>query len=400
MARVDAAGMGALYREVELPAEAAAGAMRRNGVGVDIVWLQKLDFELGRQQASTRERIWAAAGRRLNPESDADVAAAAQGLAGRGGPGVAAGRSPDRDGFAALVEDFRDLRRTGSTAANLLRHVDPWTGRIYCDLDPLGAETGRFTCADPPLQSLPRVLRGLVVAGPGNLLVAADFSQVELRVLAHLSQDPGLLGALRRGVDLHRRTAAYALGVPEAAVTEAQRRGVGKAVNFGVVYGQTAHGLAGTLSIDVERAVGMLANYFARHPGVHQWIVETRRAALRDGSVVTLFDRRRGLPGLRSGDPFTRDRALRQAVNTVVQGTAAELNKLALARLHRGLGPDCRLVFTVHDSVLVEAPSGRAAEVAGQVRQLMQVLPSRFTLPLPVVVGVGPNCEECERGAV
>ena len=228
VARVDAAGMGGLYREVELPAEAAAVAMRRNGVGVDVGWLRELDFELGRCQALTRERIWASAGRRLNPESDADVAAAVRHLAGGGGPGVAAGQSPGRDRFVKLVEVYCDLRRAASTAAGLLLRVDPGTGRVHCDLDPLGAATGRFTCADPPLQSLPRELRGLVVAGPGHVLVGADFSQVELRVLAHLSQDPELLGALRRGIDLHRRTAAYALGVPEDAVTAAQRDGVAR----------------------------------------------------------------------------------------------------------------------------------------------------------------------------
>ena len=226
-ARLDAAGMGTLYREVELPAEAVAVAMRRNGVALDVAWLQELEVEFGLSLASARERIWEVVGRRLNPESDRDVS-------------YAATRVADPDRLARLVEDYRGLRRSASTTAGLLRRVDPRTGRVHSNLDPLGAETGRFACGDPPLQCLPRVLRDVVVAGPGNVLVAADFSQVELRVLAHFSRDPGLLGALRLGADLHRRTAAYALGVPEAAVTAAQRHGVGKAVNFGVVYGKTA----------------------------------------------------------------------------------------------------------------------------------------------------------------
>ena len=209
-------------------------------------------------------------------------------------------------------------------ATALLRQVQP-DGRIYANLDPLGAVTGRFTCRDPNLQGLPKALRIAVEASPGHLLMEADVSQCELRVLAHFSQDQRLLNAFRDGnVDLHVQTAAAALGIAAEQVTNEQR-GIGKQVNFAIVFGMTADSLAQRLGISASEAQMLLDSYFAAYPGVRAWIAQVHAAAHEDRQVRTLSGRRRQLPDIRSRDPGEVAAARRQAVNTIVQGSAGRL---------------------------------------------------------------------------
>jgi DNA polymerase-1 len=269
-------------------------------------------------------------------------------------------------------------------------------GRIYADLDPLGAVTGRYTCQEPNLQGLPKAIRSAVEAAPGHLLLEADVSQTELRVLAHFSQDRRLLAAYRDGIDLHRQTAAAVLSIPEEQVTEEQRSRIGKQVNFAIIYGMATDGLAQKLAIMPYEAQMLLDGYFATFPGVRNWIAQVQASAQADREVRTLSGRCRQLPDMRSRDPGKVAAAQRQAVNAVVQGTAADLLKLALVRLHNSLPPDVRMLLPVHDSVLLEVPANLIEAACQIVTNAMQATPAGFTVPLKVDVKVGRTWAACK----
>jgi DNA polymerase-1 len=244
------------------------------------------------------------------------------------------------------------------------------------------------------LQAVPAELRRVFVADDGYVLLEADFSQIELRVLAHFSNEPLLLAAYTgddNEVDIHRRTAALALGIDESDVNQQQRNDVGKAINFGIVFGQTEYGLAGKLGIGVQEAASFIEAFFVGYPAVRQWIKSVRRETQRRGAVETLYGRRRRLADATCADDRLRERAFRQSVNTIIQGTAADINKMALARLHKALPDDCHLLLTVHDSVLMEVPKRRAKRLAALVRQVMEEPPPKFDVPLVVSVNYGPS---------
>jgi len=316
----------------------------------------------------------------------------------------------DTDVLQELTEEF-DQRAANSegkaarkyanicdTAKRLQRFVDPLTGRVHCILDPLGTPTGRFTCTAPPLQALPAELRRAVVADDDYVLLEADFAQVELRVLAHFTQEAAFLEAYSGDGDegdLHRRTAALALGIDEADVTDKQRNRIGKAVNFAIIYGQTPHGLADKLGIDVEQAQEFIDAYFDGYPRIRNWKKTVERQVARDGVVWTLYGRRRHLPDVWSRNKAIKSKALRQAVNTIIQGTAADINKMALARLHGALPGDCRMLLTVHDSVLIEIPEDQTEAVGRLVKRAMEKQPSGFLVPLAVDVKCGRSWDEC-----
>ena len=272
-----------------------------------------------------------------------------------------------------------------ANAAALLRRVQP-DGRIYADLDPLGAISGRYNCRDPKLQGLPPGVLAAVEASPGCVLMEADVSQCELRVLAHFSQDPRLLAAYRDGdVDLHVQTAAAALGIASEQITDEQR-GVGKQVNFAIIYGMTADGLAQKLGISPCEAQSLLDGYFAAYPGVRSWIAQAHAAAHADRQVRTLFGRRRRLPDVRSRDSGAVATAQRQALNTIIQGTAANLLKLALIRLHNALPHDVWMLLPVHDSVLLIVPNSMVEETRQVVVTAMAAVP-----------GPGPGEQDVRR---
>ena len=224
----------------------------------------------------------------------------------------------------------------------------------------------------------------------------ADISQCELRVLAHFSQDPRLLAAYRDGtIDLHRQTAAAALGIAEQEVTDDQR-GIGKQVNFAIVYGMTADSLAQKLAVSPFEAQAFLDGYFAAYPGVRAWISQVHAAAYADRQVRTLSGRRRQLSDIRSRDPATIATAQRHAVNTVIQGTAADLMKLALIGLHDALPADVRMLLSVHDSVLLELPVALVAETIQLVCNAMETVPKGFSVPLEIDIKNGSTWAECK----
>jgi len=393
-------GLCSVYNNVELPVVDPTARMILNGIGVDVDWLNPFAREQTSAVRRSKQAVQAAIGRSINLNSSPELGrllyddlALPQGRWTKSGqPSVSLEALEQfltrRDVVEPLMNYVRaeTLRRR---AVELQRFTVANTARIHTTLDPLGAETGRYSSSQPALQNLPRPPRRAIVAPAGHVLMEADFSQIELCVLAHFSRDERLLAAFaEEQVDLHRRTAAAALGVPEGSVTDAQRQ-IGKRVNFAVTYGQAAEGLARDLGISTRKAQQLIHSYFNTFPRVHEWIQE----ASRQDVVWTLYGRRRRVslaPELRTDDT----RWL--AVNTTLQGTAADIMKLALARLHAALPADARMVLTVHDSVLLEVPIDRVDEVGQHVRAIMETPPPGFTVPLRVEVSTGRTWAECK----
>jgi len=283
--------------------------------------------------------------------------------------------------------------------------VNPETGRLHTDYNQTGAETGRISSSSPNLQNIPirteegRRIRKAFIAQPGWLLLAADYSQIELRILAHVSQDPTMLAAFARGEDIHASTAAKVYGVPLDQVTPDQRR-VAKAVNFGLMYGQGAYGLAQQTGMTPEQAARFIEAYFQTYPTVKRYLDNTRRQAAEQGYVETLLGRRRPFPELQT--PRTphavRAAAERAAINAPIQGTDADIIKIAMVRLHAALAERklrSRMILQVHDELVLECPREEIPEVAALVREKME---GAFALaaPLKVDVEMGPNWYDME----
>jgi DNA polymerase-1 len=297
--------------------------------------------------------------------------------------------------LVAQLQTYRDAKPAYDSANAIHTALGPHGTVVRGNLDPLGTATGRYSCSDPPLQGLDRRVRRAVEAPPGHTLLEADYSQMELRVLAHFSQDTALLHAFRHDIDLHVRTAASVLGIAEADVTDEQRA-LGKTLNFGIVYGQTAYGLADELGVPQPEAEALLAAHAAAYPGVTAWIAQVHQRAANIGEVRTLFGRRRYLPNIYSALPSAVAEAQRQAVNTIIQGTAADLMKLALVRLHNMLPDEVRLLLPVHDSVLLLVPEGLVEETRRIVIEAMEGVPDGFTVPLKVEAKSGRTWADCK----
>jgi DNA polymerase I len=273
--------------------------------------------------------------------------------------------------------------------------VNPTTGRVHTTWEQTVAATGRLSSVAPNLQNIPirtalgRSIRAAFVAPPGCSLVSADYSQIELRVLAHLSQDPVLLNAFRSGQDVHTRTAMEVFGVDEGGVTPEMRRRA-KAVNFGVIYGQGESGLAKSLGIERGEAARFIEAYFERYSGVRAFMERTLTTARAGEGVRSLFGRKRFVPDIASGNRAKRLAAERVAMNMPIQGTAADLLKRAMRAFARPVTPGARLVLTVHDELVFEVPDEELAAATSSIRDAMQnVWP--LDVPLVVDVGSGPD---------
>jgi DNA polymerase-1 len=273
--------------------------------------------------------------------------------------------------------------------------VNPETGRLHTRWHQEVAATGRLSSSDPNLQNIPirselgRSIRAAFVAPPGCVLISADYSQIELRVLAHLSQDPVLLDAFRRGQDIHTRTAMEIFELDEASITSEHRRRA-KAVNFGVIYGQGDSALGKSLGIPRAEAGAFIARYFERYAGVREFMDTTLENARGSQSVHTLLGRRRIIPEIGERNRARRLAAERVAMNTPIQGTAADLLKLAMLRLREPVTPNTRMLLTVHDELVFETPQAEASDAMQCIEAAMQtVMP--LDVPLVVEVGCGPN---------
>jgi DNA polymerase-1 len=301
-----------------------------------------------------------------------------------------------------LILDYRALAKLKSTYTDKLPElVDPRTGRIHTSYHQAVAATGRLSSADPNLQNIPirspegRRIRQAFIAPPGYVLMAADYSQIELRIMAHLSGDEGLLAAFAEDRDVHQATAAEVFSVPVDSVTADQRR-TAKTINFGLIYGMSPFGLARQLGIDRGSAARYVERYFARYPGVKRFMDNTRLSARETGHVETVYGRRLYLPDIRSGNSAQRQYAERSAINAPMQGTAADIIKRAMiavdAWCQREDAP-ARLIMQVHDELVLEVRADAAQSVASAIQQRMTAA-GELRVPLRVEVGVGANWDE------
>jgi DNA polymerase-1 len=399
-----------IYEEIEIPLVPVLAAMERHGVLLDVDGLRAQGRELGKRLDALRGQAALLLGRPLNLDSPKQLAEVLYGELGLPVSRRTPTRQPstDEEALAQLAEhhelprivlEYRQLAKLKSTYTDrLVELIHPRTGRVHTQFHQAVAGTGRLSSSDPNLQNIPvrteegRRIRRAFVAPPGFLLVSADYSQIELRIMAHLSRDEGLLAAFREGQDVHRATAAEVFAVPLAEVSPEQRRAA-KAINFGLIYGMSAFGLSRQLGIPRDQAEHYIARYFERYPGVRHYMEETRRQAHARGYVETLFGRRLYLPDLRARNLQRRQAAERAAINAPMQGSAADIIKRAMIAIVRGcVLKDARaaMILQVHDELVFEVPEALARDFAEAVRREMAGA-AELSVPLLVEVGIGPN---------
>jgi DNA polymerase-1 len=397
-------GLGALMRDVELPLERVLVALEMRGVLVDVPTLEKLGRSVEGQLRDLEAECKRAAGHdfvlRSRDQLEKILFDELKLPVTKRTP--KGGRSTDADVLEALADKhelprailtYRELDKLKGTYIDALpRYVHPETGRIHGRFDQAVAATGRLSSADPNLQNIPvrtelgRAIRAAFVAPPGKLILSADYSQIELRVLAHLSEDPELVDAFTTGTDIHLRTAALVMGKRPDEVTADERRAA-KTINFGVIYGMGDSALAKQLGIPREQAAKFIAAYFERYAGVARFMDRTLESARQGEAVRTLLGRRRFLPNLHSANRALRFEAERIARNTPIQGTAADILKVAMVRLGGDdVVPGARMVLTVHDELVFEVEEGRAKEAGEAIRAAMS---GAMKLAVPLVVDVG-----------
>lgn len=416
VAAVDARGLRGLYNDIELPLAAVLARMERTGIRIDSVELKRLSSLLEGQIAELTRDIHALAGKQFNISSPQqlgrvlfeDLQLPAPVRYGKGkvistAADVLDELAPKHE-IVAKVLKFRELCKLKGTyidALPMLMARD--TNRLHTTFNQTGAATGRLSSSNPNLQNIPirtelgREIRAAFVPRPGWKLLVADYSQIELRLLAHMSKDPLLLDAFRSGEDIHTRTAAEVMGVPPLMVTPEARRNA-KAVNFGIVYGISPFGLAQQLGIPQSEAATYIQNYFARYAGVRQFIDETVAEVRRTGVTRTLFGRERPIPDINSRNPNSRGFAERTAVNSPLQGTAADLIKLAMVRIDRALaqaGFESAMLLQVHDELVFEVPPAEVLEVSSLVKREMEGV-YLLEVPLVVDIGVGDNWRDAK----
>jgi DNA polymerase I len=402
-------GLERLLEEVEMPLIEVLAAMERTGVRVDARRIEEISAGIAGRADELQAEIWKLAGHEFtigSPQQLAPVLFEELGLTKkrRGKTGFSTdarvlAQIRDEHPIVEKIESWRELTKLKNTYLDALPGlIDPETGRIHTTFNQVATTTGRLSSTNPNLQNIPirselgRPLRAAFLAREGWLLLSADYNQVELRVLAHVAGEQVLREIFARGEDVHAATAAEVLGVPEDGVGPAERSKA-KMVNFGIAYGLSAFGLADRLQIEREEAASYIERYFERFPAVKRFIDETIEQADRDGYVTTLMGRRRRIPELRARQRQTRLLGERLAVNTVIQGTAADIIKLAMVRCHRRLaeaGSEVRLVLQIHDELLFEGPEG---ELDAAAKLVCDEMKGAFELnpPLEVDVGIGQD---------
>jgi DNA polymerase-1 len=409
-AEVEKAGVRRVYTEIDLPLAPVLFRMERAGVRIDLGVLDGLSKRFAVELERVGERIFELAGRRFNinsPKQLGEVLFTHLGLpapASRG-KGKAVSTAQDVLEFLAekhevprLVLEFRHLSKLKSTYIDALPLLADSDSRVHTTFQAAAVATGRLSSINPNLQNIPtrtelgREIRAAFTAAPGTQLLSADYSQIELRLLAHFSGDPLLVRAYQNNEDIHTLTASEVFGVP-AAEMDKQTRNRAKAVNFGIVYGISPFGLAAQLGIPQAEARAYIERYFARYAGVQAFIEKTLEETRKSGSVRTLFGRVRPIPDIESRNPNQRGFAERTAINTPLQGTAADLIKLAMIQLDRKLierGLKTRMVLQVHDELLFEVPAEETAEIEELVRAEMEGV-VKLHVPLVADLAFGAN---------
>ena len=396
-----------LLREMELPLVRVLARMEQHGIGVDRGYLEEMGADLGADLAGLETEIYEQAGRTFNIKSSQQFGKVLFGDLGlpvvkktsRGSPSTDASvlqKLEDAHPIVGLVLRYREVEKLRSTYVNgYLPLIGP-DQRIHARFNQTGASTGRLSSDRPNLQNIPvrselgRTIRRAFVAEEGFRFVVADYSQIELRILAHLSKDPGLLGAFKAGEDIHTETAARVFGLTADTVTADARRRA-KAINFGLLYGMEAYGLADRLKIGRAEAREHMDTYFRQFPDVRQYLREVVQEARRVGYTTTLFGRRRYLPELLSGNWQTRQMGERMALNAPVQGSAADVMKMAMIGLDGRLAPGAaRMLLQIHDELVFEVREDAVATTVHLVREMMEGV-VELDVPLTVDVGIGPD---------
>lgn len=413
---LEAQELTAVYRDIDLPLAPVLARMESTGIRIDRDALADLSIRLQQRMEAIAEQVYSAAGHPFNINSPQQLGKVlfeemllptpvkwGKGKTISTAADVLEGLAPGYP-IARFVLDYRQLSKLKGTYIDALPAlIQPETGRLHTTFNQTGAATGRLSSSNPNLQNIPirseegREIRAAFVPEPGWDLIVADYSQIELRLLAHMSRDPVLMDSFNRNEDIHTRTAAEVFKVSPLMVTPEMRRSA-KAVNFGIVYGQTPFGLAQQLCIDRKEADLYIRRYFERYSGVREFIDSTIAEVRRTGVAKTLLGRRRPIPDLQSRNAAARNFAERTAVNTPLQGTAADLIKMAMIRIARLLGEhsmQARMLLQVHDELVFEAPPGEREELMQLVKHEMETV-YELSVPLVAETGAGPNWRDAK----
>jgi len=401
-----------IYSQIEMPVSNILFTIERNGVLIDSVMLNAQSNEIGMKLVNLENQAYALAGQPFNLSSPKQLQEILFDKLGikptkktpSGAP------STDEDVLLELALDhplpkvlleYRGLAKLKSTYTDKLpKMINPHTGRVHTSYNQAVAITGRLASSDPNLQNIPvrtqegRRIREAFIAPKGSHIVSADYSQIELRIMAHLSQDAGMLQAFANNEDIHRATAAEVFSVEKEAVDAEQRR-YAKVINFGLIYGMSAFGLAQNLNIERSAAASYIERYFTRYPGVRQYMDNTRALAKQQGYVETYFGRRLWVPAINSANAMQRAGAERAAINAPMQGTAADLIKLAMIAVDKWLKDEklqSKLIMQVHDELVLEVPDSELELMKIKLPELMQNV-AKLDVPLLAEVGVGSNWE-------
>lgn len=400
--------------DIEMPLVPVLAKIERQGALVDAALLQVQSGELGVKMAELEQRAYELAGEEFNLGSPKQLGSILYDKLGmpvlsktaKGQPSTAEAVLDElaEQGYPLpeVLMQYRSLSKLKSTYTDKLPgQINPRTGRIHTSYQQAVAATGRLSSSDPNLQNIPirtaegRRIRQAFIASPGYKLLAADYSQIELRIMAHLAKDEGLLHAFRNDLDVHRATAAEVFGVALEDVTTDQRRKA-KAINFGLIYGMSAFGLAKQIGVDRKQSQDYIDRYFARYPGVLAYMERTRAQAAEQGFVETLFGRRLYLPDINAKNPALRKGAERTAINAPMQGTAADIIKRAMVNVDNWLsesGLDARVILQVHDELVLEVHEDLVQQVKDEIRQHMSKA-AELDVPLLVEAGIGANWDE------
>ena len=401
-----------IYSQIEMPSSKILFTIERNGVLIDSAMLNGQSNEIGLKLIALENQAYELAGQPFNlasPKQLQEILFDKLGIkptkkTPSGAP------STDEDVLQELALDYplpkvlleyRGLAKLKSTYTDKLpKMINATTGRVHTSYNQAVAITGRLASSDPNLQNIPvrtaegRRIREAFIAPTGSHIVSADYSQIELRIMAHLSQDAGMLQAFANNEDIHRHTAAEVFGVDRDAVDNEQRR-YAKVINFGLIYGMSAFGLAQNLNIERSAAASYIERYFARYPGVREYMQNTRETAKQKGYVETYFGRRLWVPEINSANGQRRAGAERAAINAPMQGTAADLIKLAMIAVDKWLRDEklqTKLIMQVHDELVLEVPVNELDLVKKTLPELMQGV-AKLDVPLLAEVGVGSNWE-------
>ena len=408
--RLEEGGLTKVFEQLEVPLVPVLARMEREGVKVDAKTLESMSAEFAVQLAELEKQIYAHAGQEFNINSTkqlAEIFFEKLGISTKGVKKTKTGFSTDSSvleklaevhPLPALILEYRSLHKLKSTYTDALAQViNPKTGRVHTRLNQTITSTGRLSSSDPNLQNIPvqseagRRIRSAFVPEPGKIFIAADYSQIELRLLAHLSGDKNMIAAFNEGTDIHANTAREIMGLGAFDEVSDEIRRIGKTINFGIVYGMGAFRLSRELGIPVHQATSYINNYFARYPRVKEYFAKLEDAAMSNGEVQTIFGRKRVISAI---DTSGRDSgfAMRAAINAPLQGSAADIIKLAMIKVDsmlRSSGIDAKLILQIHDELLIEAADRGAAENEKLMKSVQDAMEGVMELSVPLKVDAG-----------